>query len=48
MPPGVNLDAEQRWYKGQWKITIDKMTRYRKEMEEAREMLEQVDQMDYN
>ena len=24
------------------------MTRYRKEMEEAREMLEQVDQMDYN
>ena len=48
MPPGANLDAEQRWYKSQWKISIDKMTRYRKEMDEAREMLEQVDQMDYN
>lgn len=48
LPPGQKPDADMRKYKAQWKISIDKMTRYHQEMEEAREMLARVDEIDYN
>ena len=48
LPPEATLDAEQKRYKAQWKVRIDKMTRYRKELEEAEEMLRIVRKQDYN
>lgn len=51
LPPETNfedLDNETKWYKNQWNISIDKMTRYREEMEKARQMLEEVSMIDYN
>ena len=48
LPPGAKMDAEQLRYKAQWKISIDKMTRYRQEMAAAQEMLEVVKEIDYN
>ena len=48
LPPGAAMDREMRGYKAQWKVQIDKMTRYEEELETARQMLERVDQLDYN
>ena len=48
LPPGSVLDAEQRRYKNQWKVHVDKMTRYHEELQAAREMLDIVEQLDYN
>ena len=31
-PPGAVLDAEQRRFKNDWKIIIDKQTRYEEEL----------------
>jgi len=38
---------EQRRYKNKWNITIDKKTRYYKELEDARSLIAEVDQLDY-
>ena len=48
LPPDAVLDADQIKYKEQWKITIDRMTRYREELADAEEMLKTVKKMDYN
>lgn len=48
LPPDVIPDAEQRRYKAQWKVKIDKLKRFKKEMDEARAKYEEVKQMDYN
>ena len=48
LPPGAAMDNDMRRYKAQWKVQIDKLTRYEQELEKAREMLEIVDQLDYN
>jgi len=42
LPPDAAVDPEQRRYKAQWKVNVDKMTRYHKELDEANEMLERV------
>ena len=47
-PPGATLDAEQRRFKNDWKIVIDKQTRYEEELKDAAELLEEVDDMNYN
>ena len=48
LPPKAKLDAEQRRYKAQWKITIDKMTRFKEELKKAEIMLEEVSKLNYN
>ena len=42
-PPGAVLDAEQRRFKNNWKIVIDKQTRFEEELKEAAEILDEVD-----
>jgi len=48
LPPNQVPDLKQQAYKDQWLIKIDKMTRYRQELEEARQMLLNVREIDYN
>ena len=48
LPPDAIPDAEQRRYKAQWKVSVDKMTRYQKELDAARKMYEKVLKLDYN
>lgn len=39
--------VEQRRYKSKWNITIDKKTRYLKELEDARKLIGEVDRLNY-
>ena len=32
LPPGATMDNEMRRYKAQWKVQIDKLTRYEEEL----------------
>ena len=41
-------DPDQRTYIENWKVVVDKMKRYRQELEEAREMLAEVEEINYD
>ena len=42
-PADTDNDFMHRRYKSNWKIKIDKQTRFNNELEEARKLIEQVD-----
>lgn len=46
-PPGSEGEAENK-YRNNWRIKIDKETRFNEELKEAAQMLEEVDNMKYD
>lgn len=48
VPDNTKLDAEARRMKSNWRIVIDKLRRYELELQQAKEVLETVETMDYN
>ena len=40
-------DLEQRNYIEEWKVNVDKMSRYKQELEEAKQMLAEVEDINY-
>lgn len=45
--PGAELDPETARYRRGWKVNVDKVTRYNKEIQEAEELWEEVSKIDY-